>query len=103
MDKKTFFIGTLLIAGAVILSQTYDFVVRREADALLPEGRGKTEFISRCSSCHHIDKVIYSQKQFDNWDSVILWMQKMQGMSPIPQKDRELIIKYLELNFPMKK
>ncbi|MFK7822961.1 MAG: hypothetical protein AB8G05_02315 [Oligoflexales bacterium] len=102
MDKRVFFIAALLLACITIFSQTYDFIVKREAEELLTNGVGKKEFIKRCSSCHSLEKVIHHERSFENWSAVVLWMQKMQGMSPIPPKEQALIISYLEENYPMK-
>ena len=101
MDKRVFFIAALLLACVTIFIQTYDFIVKKEAKMLLPKGPGKQEFINRCSGCHSIEKVISHQKPFENWNAVILWMQKMQGMRPIPPGEKNLIISYLEENYPM--
>ena len=103
MDKKTISIAVSILGAVLIVSQTYDFIVKRQANALLPDGPGKTEFIDRCSSCHNIERVIKTQKSFENWEAAILWMQKIQGMSPLPQAEKQLLINYLEQNFPLKK
>lgn len=103
MDKKTILVTGSILIIIFISVQSFDFIAKRGAQNKLPNGLGKIEFINRCSSCHSVERVIHTQKPLESWESAILWMQKMQGMSPIPQAEKELIISYLESYFPIDK
>lgn len=62
----------------------------------LPDEKGKSALISHCTSCHNLEPVFQSPNSTpEQWEKTILWMQKMQGMPPIDQKDKSEIIHYL--------
>lgn len=73
-----------------------------EARALLPDDRGKNAVLGACLGCHDLSPITQQGRSKQNWRNTIIWMQKMQGMPPLPQEQEKDIIFYLSKHFPKK-
>ena len=63
----------------------------------MPTKPGYKVTLKKChTSCHEIDTVLAAKKKDkEAWGRTIIWMQKMQGMGPLSNADREEILNYL--------
>ncbi|WP_292293085.1 aldehyde dehydrogenase [Marivita sp.] len=65
-----------------------------DVGALYPaEGAGVT--YSYCASCHSTQLVAQQGQTREGWDELLVWMVEKQGMEPIPDEDREIVLDYL--------
>jgi cytochrome c len=65
-----------------------------EVGELYPaEGAGVT--YQYCASCHSTMLVAQQGQTREGWDELLQWMVEKQGMQPIPDEDREVILDYL--------
>jgi cytochrome c len=65
-----------------------------DVGALYPaEGAGVT--YDYCAACHSTMIVAQQGQTREGWDELLVWMVEEQGMQPIPEEDREIILDYL--------
>lgn len=57
------------------------------------EGAGVT--YDYCAVCHSEMLVAQQGQTREGWDELLVWMVEKQGMEPIPDDDREVILDYL--------
>lgn len=65
-----------------------------DVGALYPaQGAGVT--YTYCASCHSTMLVAQQGQTREGWDELLVWMVEKQGMEPIPEADREIVLDYL--------
>ena len=52
-----------------------------------------------CTSCHSEMIVVQQGKTRKDWDKMLVWMVEEQGMSELPEEDRETILDYLAAHY----
>ncbi|MFK7872997.1 MAG: hypothetical protein AB8C84_07480 [Oligoflexales bacterium] len=62
----------------------------------LPEGKHRLLVEKHCTSCHSHAHLLVKKRSRAQWESVVSWMQKMNGMSPLGVEDHKNILDYLE-------
>ncbi|UTW54632.1 hypothetical protein [Kordiimonas sp. SCSIO 12610] len=53
-----------------------------------------------CSGCHSLSIVMQQRSTYDGWQDLLTWMEKKQGMPPLPEEDKKRVIAYLAKHFP---
>jgi putative heme-binding domain-containing protein len=64
----------------------------------LPDGKGKTEFVHSCTTCHRADTVTSARKTPDDWKKSVADMAA-RGASGTPEELNNIAL-YLSTNFP---
>lgn len=67
----------------------------------LPDGKGKAELIHGCTDCHGTDMIIQKRRTPEDWRNVVNDMAA-RGSDATPA-DIETIVRYLSINFGVKK
>jgi hypothetical protein len=65
----------------------------------LPPGPGQEETYYACNACHSIRLVTQQRLSRERWDELLDWMVEKQGMPPLPEEDRTLVLGYLAEHF----
>jgi hypothetical protein len=65
----------------------------------LPEGKGREETLAACIACHSTAVIQRSRLSREQWDGLLDWMVERQGMPPLEEDQRSLILDYLSRHF----
>ena len=68
----------------------------------LPTGPGRDETFYACTACHNFKLVSAQGMSRAQWDETLSWMTKRHNMPDIQGDDRQLILSYLEKQYPPK-
>jgi len=68
----------------------------------LPDAPGKDEVFSYCSACHSLKLVMQQHLSWDRWDYLLVWMVEEQGMAPLEDDQRQLVLDYLAEHYGSK-
>jgi len=52
-----------------------------------------------CTACHSLSIVMQQRATSDRWAELLEWMEKKQGMAPLPAEDGEKILAYVTEHF----
>ncbi|MBI2818968.1 MAG: helix-hairpin-helix domain-containing protein [Acidobacteria bacterium] len=63
----------------------------------LPEGPGKDLVVSVCAQCHGIENIVKPRRTLEEWRRVVVSMD-----APLTEKETELVIQYLAMNFGLR-
>ncbi len=91
-----------LSLGAAAQAPGPDFVPSAETPVDLPEGPGRDETFYACTACHNFKLVAAQGMTRARWDDTLTWMTTRHNMADIQGADRDLILDYLEKQFPPK-
>lgn len=69
-----------------------------EFGVLVP-GEGAEETYIYCAACHSERLVAQQGLTRERWDELLVWMVEKQGMHPIDEPERSLILDYLAENY----
>ncbi|MEP0321911.1 c-type cytochrome [Bauldia litoralis] len=73
---------------------------REEADyGILVDAPGVEETFAYCTPCHSEMIVAQQGKTRPHWADLFVWMVEEQGMAPIEEPDRSIILDYLAANY----
>ena len=89
-------------AAAGAQSPPQAFAPAAEQPDDLPDGAGRDETFYACTACHNFRLVAAQGMTRAQWDDSLSWMTKRHNMADIQGADRDLILDYLEKNFPPK-
>ena len=89
--------GMLLIAPA--MAQT-TFTPREESPAEFAEGAGRNEAFYACTACHGFKLVAQQGMTRAQWEDSINLMIRRHNMPPLDEKDRAVVLGYLEATYP---
>lgn len=84
----------LFIAPPALRAQT------EETPESLPEGPGREETFYGCTACHGTAIIRQQGMSRERWDETLRVMTSKHGMADYDGELRELILTYLEANFP---
>lgn len=93
---------TVLSVGAGAQAPAPSFTPSDEQPEDLPEGPGREETFYTCTACHNFKLVAAQGMNRNQWDDTLAFMTARHNMPDIQGKDRELILSYLEKNYPPK-
>lgn len=69
-----------------------------DVGALYPaEGAGVT--YTYCAACHSEQLVAQQGQTREGWDKLLKWMVEEQGMQPLPEDDRKIVLDYLSTHY----
>jgi len=93
----------LALAGALgiapVMAQT-TFTPRDESPEEFVAGEGRTETFYACTACHGFKLVAQQGMTRAQWEDSISLMVRRHGMPPLDDKDREIVLNYLEAAYP---
>jgi mono/diheme cytochrome c family protein len=89
------FVG--LLASGLGLAALADPTPARAQEDLggLPAGPGQEETYFNCNACHSIRLVTQQRLSRERWDEILDEMVEKQGMPPLPDAERGLVLGYL--------
>jgi hypothetical protein len=103
---KNLFMAAGLALAAIVLSQTHvqaqpaQFTPRDEAPEEFPAGPGRDDAFYACTACHNFKLVAQQGMTRPQWEDSLQWMTDRHKMSPLPEKDKKIVLDYLESTFP---
>ena len=86
----------LTAAGALAQSQSPAFTPSDETPEDYPAGAGRDETFYACTPCHGFRIVAQQGQSRRQWDDTLDWMSKRHNMPALADKDRKLVLDYLE-------
>ncbi|MES2197942.1 MAG: hypothetical protein V4517_26265 [Pseudomonadota bacterium] len=89
--------GLLWMAPAVAQST---FTPREENPEDFPAGAGRDETFYTCTACHGFKLVAQQGMTRAQWDDSINLMIRRHNMPPPDDKDRAVVLNYLEATYP---
>ena len=91
--------ASLLGSGAAF-SQAPQFAPRDENPEDFPAGPGRDDTFYACTACHNFKLVAQQGMTRPQWDDSLQWMTDRHKMSPLPDKEKKVVLDYLEATFP---
>ncbi len=92
--------GLALVAAGTAAAQQPAFTPRDETPEEFAAGAGRDETFYSCTACHNFKLVAQQGMSRRQWDDTIALMTSRHGMPPLDDKDREVILNYLEAAYP---
>jgi hypothetical protein len=102
---KTLKAASLVLAALFLLpgagsAQAPQFAPRAEDPEEFPPGPGRDDTFYACSACHGFKLVAQQGMNRRQWEDSLQLMTDKHGMQPLPDKDRTIVLDYLEAAFP---
>ena len=91
-------IALLFFLGAIANAQT--FTPRDESPEEFPAGAGRDETFYACTACHNFKLVAAQGLTRAGWEDSLNLMVRRHNMPPLDEKDRTVVLGYLEATFP---
>jgi len=91
-------IALLFFLGAIANAQT--FTPRDESPEEFPAGAGRDETFYACTACHNFKLVAAQGLTRAGWEDSLNLMVRRHNMPPLDEKDRTVVLGYLETAFP---
>ena len=92
--------GLALVAAGAAWAQQPAFTPRDETPEEFAAGPGRDETFYGCTACHNFKLVAQQGMSRRQWDDTISLMTQRHGMPPLDDKDREVVLNYLESAYP---
>ena len=92
-------LAAFLLLGAA-WAQAPQFVPRTENPEEFPPGPGRDDTFYACTACHNFKLVAAQGMTRRQWEESLQWMYDKHKMPPLPPKEREVVLNYLEATFP---
>jgi hypothetical protein len=86
----------LFVAGA----QAQQFTPRDEAPENFPDRPGRDDTFYACTACHNFKLIAAQGLSRAGWDDSIALMVQRHGMPALDDKDKKVVLDYLEAAFP---
>ena len=93
-------LGLTLVAAGAAWAQQPAFTPRDETPEEFAAGAGRDETFYSCTACHNFKLVAQQGMSRRQWDDTITLMTQRHGMPPLDDKDREVVLNYLEAAYP---
>ena len=90
----------LTAAGALAQSQSPAFTPGDETPEDYPPGAGRDETFYACTPCHGFRIVAQQGQSRRQWDDTLDWMTQRHNMPALADKDRKIVLDYLEATYP---
>jgi hypothetical protein len=81
-------------------AQSAQFVPRDETPEEFPAGTGRDDTFYACTACHGFKLVAQQGMTRRQWEDSLQWMTDRHRMSPLPEKDKKIVLDYREATFP---
>ena len=65
-----------------------------------PAGAGRDDTFYLCIGCHGFKIVAQQGMTRRQWEDSLQWMTDRHNMAPLPPKERDIVLNYLETTFP---
>ena len=88
-----------LLWTAPAIAQT-TFTPRDESPEEFAAGKGRDETFYACTACHGFKLVAQQGMTRAQWEDSINLMVRRHNMPPLDDKDREIVLNYLEAVYP---
>jgi len=95
-------LAALLLTFGAASAQPPQFVPRDENPEEFPAGAGRDDTFYACTACHGFKLVAQQGMNRRQWEDSLQWMTEKHGMPPLPDKERKVVLDYLEATFPQK-
>ena len=92
-------VGALLIGASIAIAQS-TFTPRDENPEDFPTGAGRDETFYACTACHNFKLVAAQGLSRTGWEDSIALMVRRHNMPPLDDKDRAVVLGYLEATYP---
>ena len=96
--------GVMLAAFVLFLgaagAQAPQFVPRDETPEEFPAGAGRDDTFYACTGCHGFKLVAQQGMSRRQWEDSLQWMTDRHNMPPLPDKEKKIVLDYLEATFP---
>jgi hypothetical protein len=99
MTRTFLFIASLLLFCAATAA-AQNFTPREESPEDYPAAAGRDETFYTCTACHNFKLVAAQGMNRRQWNESIDLMVSRHGMPAPDQKDRDVLLTYLETAFP---
>ena len=93
-------LGLALVAAGTAWAQQPAFTPRDETPEEFAAGAGRDETFYSCTACHNFKLVAQQGMSRRQWDETLTVMTQRHGMPPLDDKDREVVLNYLESAYP---
>jgi mono/diheme cytochrome c family protein len=103
--KGVFVLPLIALVGFVVViqpapAQAPQFTPREESPEEFALGPGREETFYSCTACHNFKLVAAQGQTRRQWEDTINLMVEKHGMPALEDKDRKLVLDYLETAFP---
>ncbi len=85
-----------------VSAQAPQFTPSDEAPENFPAGAGRDETFYTCTACHNFKLVAAQGMSRRQWDDSLAWMVQKHGMPVLDEKDKKVVLDYLETAFPQR-
>jgi mono/diheme cytochrome c family protein len=97
---RRFLFGLALVAAGTAWAQQPAFTPRDETPEEFTAGAGRDETFYSCTACHNFKLVAQQGMSRRQWDEILSLMTEKHGMPPLDDKDRDVVLNYLESAYP---
>ena len=93
-------LGFALVLAGTAWAQQPAFTPRDETPEEFTPGAGRADTFYACTACHNFKLVAQQGMSRRQWDETITLMTQRHGMPLLDDKDREVVLNYLETAYP---
>jgi len=93
-------LSTLASQPQLAQAQPAQFTPRDETPEEFPAGPGRDDAFYACTACHNFKLVAQQGMTRPQWEDSLQWMTDRHKMSPLPEKEKKVVLDYLEATFP---
>jgi hypothetical protein len=95
-----FVLAAIALSAGDGRAQSAQFVPRDETPEEFPAGAGRDDTFYACTACHGFKIVAQQGMTRRQWEDSLQWMTDRHRMSPLPEKEKKIVLDYLEATFP---
>jgi hypothetical protein len=90
----------MCVLAATTIASTQNFTPRDENPEDFPAGAGRDETFYACTACHNFKLVAAQGLSRAGWEDSLNLMVRRHNMPPLDEKDRAVVLGYLEAAYP---
>ena len=103
--NRCFAVGFLVSLAAALAAgpaagQASTFTPRDESPEDYPDAAGREQTFYACTPCHGFKIVAQQGQTRRQWDDTLDWMTQRHNMPALSDKDRKIVLDYLEATYP---
>ena len=95
-----FALAAIVLPAGAVQAQPAQFTPGDETPEQFPAGPGRDAAFYACTACHNFKLVAQQGMTRRQWEDSLQWMTDRHKMSPLPEKDKKIVLDYLETTFP---